>query len=45
MLVAGLYRWLGEVDGVDLTLRLLREKTAGADKVTRRIVEIGLRPR
>jgi hypothetical protein len=34
--------WLGEVDGIDLTLRLLREKQAGAAKLTRRTVEVGM---
>ncbi|WP_329474943.1 site-specific integrase [Kribbella sp. NBC_01484] len=34
--------WLGEIEGIDLTLRLLREKQAGADKLTRRTVELGM---
>jgi hypothetical protein len=39
--------WFGEIDGIDLTLRLLREKRAGAGKLARRTVELsmpGLRP-
>jgi hypothetical protein len=28
--------WLGEIEGIDLTLRLLREKQAAATQLTRR---------
>jgi hypothetical protein len=34
--------WLGEIEGIDLTLRLLREKQAGAARLTRRTVELGI---
>jgi hypothetical protein len=34
--------WLGEIDGIDLTLQLLREKQAGASKLTRHTVELGM---
>jgi len=35
--------WLGEIDGLDLTLRLLREKQAAAGKLSRdRTVQLGI---
>ena len=35
--------WLGEIDGLELTLRLLREKQAAAGRLRRdRAVELGM---
>jgi hypothetical protein len=35
--------WLGEIEGIDLTLRLLREKQSGAARVARReTVQLGM---
>jgi hypothetical protein len=38
--------WLGEIEGIDLTLRLLREKQAAAERIgahsTRDVVHLGM---
>lgn len=34
--------WIGEIDGIDLTLRLLREKQFRGGKLARHTVEMGM---